>query len=118
GPHCEEGEPFNDFRDRFFRYYVEKIEAALTGDPRNVVASSNWARTFSAMFSGQVDRFRHPVGGPKPRPAATPKPVAKPIPTIKPRRGPNNAVGRLQARLSGQQKPIAKRVAKSRAPKR
>jgi hypothetical protein len=42
GPRRESGESFKDFQDRFFRFYVEKIEGVLTGDPNNIALAGRW----------------------------------------------------------------------------
>lgn len=60
GPQAEEAEAFADFRDRFFRFFVDQAELSLRGDPRNQPIGRNWIETFEAMLAGRVDAFRRP----------------------------------------------------------
>jgi len=45
GPSRSEGETFDEFSDRLYRFYSERIEAVLTGDPRSIVLRPSWIRT-------------------------------------------------------------------------
>jgi hypothetical protein len=42
GPRRESGETAEQFEDRLFRFYSDRIEASLTGDPRNLAISGRW----------------------------------------------------------------------------
>jgi hypothetical protein len=55
GPRHDGGETFAAFRERFFRFYAERIEAAFTGEPRSLSLTSSWAETFSAMLTGRAE---------------------------------------------------------------
>ena len=61
GPQPDKGERFSDFRDRFYRFYVDRLEEAFTGDPSNLPLSVNWKLTFGAMLAGKVYRQRRPT---------------------------------------------------------
>ncbi|HEY1960779.1 MAG TPA: hypothetical protein VGG69_00050 [Rhizomicrobium sp.] len=61
GPRHEEGEAFAGYRDRFYRFYTERLEEAFTSDPANLSLTINWKLIFSAMLAGKVYRFRRPT---------------------------------------------------------
>lgn len=58
GPRAEPGESFKAYRERFFRFFADQIEAVFTGDPRNIDVQRFWQATFEAMFTGRPDRKR------------------------------------------------------------
>jgi len=58
GPRREHGETFADFRERFYRFYADRLEASLTTDPYNLPVSKNWKWTLTAMLEGKVYRVR------------------------------------------------------------
>jgi hypothetical protein len=58
GPCREDHESFGHFRDRFYKFYAERIESCLTGDPRNLAINESWGRTFEMMLAGAVDGYR------------------------------------------------------------
>lgn len=70
GPRPDKGERFPDFRDRFYRFYVDRLEDAFTGDPSNMPLSVNWKLTFGAMLAGKVYRQRRPTRSPVEAPPA------------------------------------------------
>jgi hypothetical protein len=59
GPRRVAGEPFADYRGRFYRFYADRLEQAFTGDPANLPLTKNWEFIFSAMLAGKIHRFRH-----------------------------------------------------------
>jgi hypothetical protein len=59
GPRRVAGEPFADYRLRFYRFYADQLEQAFTGDPANLPLTKNWEFIFSAMLAGKIHRFRH-----------------------------------------------------------
>jgi hypothetical protein len=42
GPTREKGEGYLDFSRRWFKFYGERLEETLTGDPRNISLSPLW----------------------------------------------------------------------------
>lgn len=46
GPRKAENERFSEFKDRFYRFYSDKIESLLLGNPRNIVLGPKWVRAF------------------------------------------------------------------------
>lgn len=51
GPRREPGERFEEFRTRLYRFYAERIEEALTGDPRSLAISGRWGSRISKALS-------------------------------------------------------------------
>ena len=58
GPRRQEGENYDRFRDRFFRFYASKIEAVLTGDPQNLALSEGWISRLERMIAVKARRSR------------------------------------------------------------
>jgi hypothetical protein len=53
GPTREKGEGYRDFSKRWFKFYGERLEEALTGDPRNIALRPFWVSVLTE---------RRPVG--------------------------------------------------------
>ena len=54
GPRAIDGESFGEFQDRLYKFYVEKIEEVLTGDPHNIAVRGRWAQVFAAAQSAKA----------------------------------------------------------------
>jgi lauroyl/myristoyl acyltransferase len=44
GPQFKRGGSADEFSERLYQFYADRIEALLTGDPRNIVLGPRWAR--------------------------------------------------------------------------
>jgi len=52
GPTREKGESYRDFSERWFKFYGECLEAALTGDPRNISLRPSWVGILTERHTG------------------------------------------------------------------
>jgi hypothetical protein len=48
GPQIQKGEKFDSFKERFYAFISERIEAVVTGDPRNIILGPRWVRALKA----------------------------------------------------------------------
>lgn len=49
GPTRNDGEPLNQFSERLYGFYFQKIEEILTGDPHNIIFRPNWSKHFASV---------------------------------------------------------------------
>jgi hypothetical protein len=59
GPRAQRGEPYPEYRARFFRFYQERIQAALSGDPRSIALHPSWSNSFENMRARRT-KLSHP----------------------------------------------------------
>lgn len=52
GPTREEGEGYRDFSERWFKFYGERLEETLTGDPRNISLRPFWVSILTERHTG------------------------------------------------------------------
>lgn len=52
GPTREEGEGYRDFSERWFKFYAERLEETLTGDPRNISLRPFWVSILTERHTG------------------------------------------------------------------